>query len=71
MSVNFKNQADEPQKLQNTGGMLKKTCELSQIKSDNPNIKTHQTKQSLSSNLFDSLKKENIFLEEENKVSEM
>ena len=42
--------------------------ELSQMKSDIASIKNHQTRQSVSSNLLDALKKENVSLKEENEA---
>jgi regulator of replication initiation timing len=42
--------------------------ELSQIKSDIASIKNHQTRQSVSSNLLDALKKENVSLKDENEA---
>ena len=42
--------------------------ELSQMKSNIASIKNHQTRQSVSSNLLDALKKENVSLKEENEA---
>ena len=47
---------------------IKSKIELSQLKSNIARIKINQTRQSVSSNLLDALKKENVSMKEENEA---